>query len=134
MAISRWDPFRDLLALHQRLDRLTSSEASGWSPPTDLYETPDHYVITAEIAGLTRGDVDLEVGEGHLTLRGRRPEPSICCEQYHRVERGHGTFSRTFDLPQAVDAAQITADLRDGVLTVTVPKIPDPGPRRVPID
>jgi len=133
VAFSRWDPFRDLLALHQRLDRLTSPDAPGWTPPVDLYETPDHYVITAEVGGLTRADVDVQVREGRLTLRGRRADTGLPCERYHRVERGHGTFSRTFELPQAIAADDISADLCDGVLTVTVPKRVEPA-RKVPVE
>ena len=132
MAFSRWDPFRDLLALHQRLD-LTSPEAPGWTPSVDLYETPEQYVVTAEVSGLERADIDVQVRDGQLTLRGRRPGPDVACEQYHRVERGHGTFARTFELPQAVEFGHITADLRDGVLTITVPKSAEQSPRRVPI-
>ncbi len=132
MAFPRWDPFRDLLALHQRLD-LSGPEASGWTPPVDLYETPEQYVITTEVSGLTREDIDVQVHDGQLTLRGRRPESEVTCEQYHRVERGHGVFSRTFELPQAVEFGEISADLRDGVLTITVPKTADAAPRRVPI-
>ncbi len=131
MAFSRWDPFRDFLLRPQF--GVTGHDPPGWTPPVDLHETPEQYVITAEVSGLRREDIDVQVHDGQLTLRGRRPEPEVACEQYHRVERGHGTFSRTFELPQAVEFGHISADLRDGVLTVTVPKSADQTPRRVPI-
>jgi HSP20 family protein len=124
MAFTRWDPIRDLLAIQQRLDRFAPG-AAGWVPPVDLHETPDHYVITAELPGVRREDLHIEVQDGRLTLSGGRREREVACEQYHRVERGHGSFSRTFQLPLPVDADGIVADLRDGVLTVTCPKAND---------
>jgi HSP20 family protein len=121
VAFTRWDPIRDLLAIQQRLDRFKPGPA-GWAPPVDLNETPDHYVITAELPGLDRQDLEIHMNDGRLTLAGVRRERGEVCEQYHRVERGHGSFSRTFQLPVPVDAERITADLRDGVLTVMCPK------------
>ena len=121
MAFTRWDPIRDLLAIQQRLDRFAPGPA-GWVPPVDLHETPDEYVITAELPGLKREHLQIEMLDGRLTLSGVRSEREPTCEQYHRVERGHGAFSRSFQLPIPVDAARITADLHDGVLTVTCPK------------
>lgn len=132
MAFTRWDPIRDLLAIQQRLDRFAPGPA-GWIPPVDLHETPDHYVLTAELPGLKREDLDIHMHDGQLTLSGVRREREVACEQYHRVERGHGSFSRTFQLPVPVDADHIVADLRDGVLTVTCPKTNDPGARRIRI-
>lgn len=121
MAFARWDPIRDLLAIQQRLDRFAPGPA-GWVPPVDLHETTDHYIVTAELPGLLREDLEIHLHDGRLTLSGVRRERGSACEQYHRVERGHGAFSRSFQLPIPVDAARITADLHDGVLTVTCPK------------
>lgn len=132
VAFARWDPIRDLLAIQQRLDRFAPGQA-GWTPPVDVHETPDSYVITAELPGLTRDDLEINFHDGRLTLSGARQERTAACEQYHRVERGHGSFSRTFQLPLAVDLDRISADLRDGVLTVTCPKHADAGARRVRI-
>jgi HSP20 family protein len=125
VAFARWDPIRDLLAIQQRLDRFAPGP-SGWTPPVDLYETPDRYVITAELPGMNKEDLGIQVLEGRLTISGTRRERPQACEQYHRVERGHGSFGRTFQLPVPVDAAGVTADLRDGVLTVICPKAADP--------
>src|SRR4249920_2245162 len=118
MAFGRWDPIGDLLAIQQRINRLATS-ASGWVPAIDVHKTVEEYVVTAELPGLRKDDIDINVGDGRLELSGTRPEPSEPAEQYHRVERGHGSFSRTFQFPLPVDAARITADLRDGLLTVT---------------
>jgi len=131
VAFARWDPIRDLLAIQQRLDRFAPGPA-GWTPPVDLHETPDAYVVTAELPGLGREDIDIQFLDSRLTLSGvRRERPA--CEQYHRIERGHGAFSRTFQLPLPIDAEAITADLRDGVLTVVCPKTAEPNGRRIRI-
>jgi HSP20 family protein len=132
VAFTRWDPIRDLLAIQQRLDRFAPGPA-GWVPPVDLHETPDRYVITAELPGLHQEDLHIQLHDGRLTLSGTRRKRDVACEQYHRVERGHGSFSRTFQLPVPVDPEAIVADLRDGVLTVTCPKTTDDSPRRIRI-
>ena len=132
MAFARWDPIHDLLAIQQRLDRFAPGPA-GWVLPVDLHETLEQYVITAELPGLQRDDLQIDVHDGQLTLSGVRRARGTPCEQYHRVERGHGSFSRTFQLPVPVDAGRVTADLRDGVLTVICPKTVEPGGRRIRI-
>ena len=131
MAFARWDPIRDLLAIQQRLDRFAPGPA-GWTPPVDLLETTDAYVVVAELPGVERDDLTISVhDDGRLTLAGMRRER--VGDEYHRIERGHGSFSRTFHLPIPVDGDRITADLRDGVLTVTCPKASEAGGRRVHI-
>jgi HSP20 family protein len=121
VAFARWDPIRDLLAIQQRLDRFAAGQ-TGWTPRVDLHETPDAYVVTAELPGLTRDDIEIQFHEDRLILGGTRRERISTCEQYHRIERGHGAFSRAFQLPVPVDPDRITADLHDGILTVTCPK------------
>ena len=129
MAFARWDPIRDLLAIQQRLDRFAPGPA-GWSPPVDLLETTNAYLVMAELPGVIREDLTISMhDDGRLTIAGVRRER--LGEEYHRVERGHGNFSRTFHLPIPVDADRITADLHDGVLTVSCPKAPDGGGRRI---
>jgi HSP20 family protein len=130
VAFARWDPIRDLLAIQQRLDRFAPGPA-GWAPPVDLHETDQHYVITAEVPGLRRDDLQIHAQDGRLTLSGSRADRAVPCEQYHRIERGHGAFQRTFELPLPIAVDGITADLKDGVLTVVVPKAPDATPRRI---
>lgn len=132
MAFARWDPIRDLLAIQQRLDRFAPGP-SGWTPAVDILETADRYIVTAEVPGMSRDDLDISVHEGRLTLSGERRGRIPPCEQYHRVERGHGSFSRTFHLPVPMDSERITADLRDGVLTVTCPKAANGSARRIQV-
>jgi HSP20 family protein len=130
VAFTGWDPVRDLLAIQQRLDRFAPGPA-GWVPPVDVHETADAYVVTAELPGLQREDLHIHIEGARLTLEGTRGNLRGPCEQYHRVERGYGAFSRTFQLPAPVDPERIVASLRDGVLTVHCPKTTDSNPRRV---
>jgi HSP20 family protein len=121
VAFTRWDPVRDLLAIHQRLDRLETGP-DGWVPAVDLHETPDAYILSAELPGLRRDDIEIHVREDHVTLEGVRHDHSGPCSDYHCVERGRGSFARMFQLPGPVHADQISANLHDGVLTVICPK------------
>ena len=131
MAFARWDPLRDLLAIQHRLERVSAGH-QGWAPAVDLCETAEAFIVTAELPGVAREQVRIEVHDGRLTLQGRR-DARVPCEQYHQVERGHGEFSRSFALPPTVDPEKIAADLRNGVLTITVPKAPERGARRVDV-
>jgi HSP20 family protein len=132
VAFARWDPFRELIAIQHRLDRLAGPAAHEWAPAVDICETETAFIITAELPGLAREQVEIAYQDGRLTLQGRR-DCRVPCEQYHQLERGHGEFLRSFDLPQPVDGNGITADLAHGVLTVTVPKSREALPRHVPI-
>lgn len=132
VAFSRWDPLHDLLALHERLNRLGVDDAPGWSPAVDLYETPDRFVLSLELPGLTRDHIKIEIQQETLIVRGERPVHHEEGARYHRVERGHGAFARSFALPQPVDVEAVAAEFRDGVLTVVVPKLA-PQQRRVDI-
>ncbi len=132
MAFARWDPLQDLLALHERLNRLAGDRAPGWAPAVDLYETADHYLISVELPGLTKSDFEISVQDGKVTIKGVRPQQAAGHEQFHRVERGRGPFLRSFALPQPIDNTGISADLRDGVLAVVIPKI-TARPRRVEV-
>ena len=132
MAFARWDPIRDLLAIQQRLDRYAPGP-TGWTPAVDILETSDQYIVIAEVAGMRRDDLDIRVHEGRLTIAGERRERTPQCEQYHRVERGHGRFSRAFALPEAIDVERVSADLKEGLLTVTIPKAADGVSRRIQV-
>ena len=134
VAFSRWDPLRDLLALHEQIGHLVGTDAPGWTPPVDLYETPTDFVLTAELPGLSRDQIEIHAEDSRIVIRGARaagPDRAIPCEQYHRVERGHGRFSRAFTRPAPIDVDSITAELKDGILTVTIPKSTDRGTRRI---
>jgi HSP20 family protein len=132
VAFARWDPLRDLLAIQHRLERLSSTSPQGWAPAVDVCETAEAFILTAELPGLSRDQIRIELQDGRVTLQGRR-DARVPCEQYHQVERGHGEFSRSFALPPGLKADEIAADLRDGVLTITVPKTEERGPRRVDV-
>ena len=132
VAFARWDPFRDLIAIQHRIERLSAAGSHGWVPAVDLCETATAFVVTAELPGIARDQIQISVRDGRLTLQGKR-DARVACEHYHQVERGHGEFSRTFPLPPHVDADRIVAEMSAGVLTVTVPKVPEPGPRRVDV-
>ena len=127
------DPLRDLRAWQERMERL-ATHVSAWDPPIDVYETAARYVLTAEVPGLEREQIELAVKDNRLTIRGVRPGagPETPTRRYHQVERGHGSFQRTFEFIDAVDQNGISADLRDGVLTVTLPKLATP-PRRIEV-
>src|SRR5262245_25171063 len=134
MAFSRWDPIRDLLALHDHIGQLVGTDAPGWTPPVDLFETAGAFVLTAELPGLSRDQIDIHAEESRITIRGERSSGQVSCEQYHRVERGHGRFSRAFVLPEPVDVESVSADLKDGLLTVTIPKAGGRGARRISVE
>jgi HSP20 family protein len=137
MAFTRWDPLRDLLALHEQIGQLVGTDAPGWTPPVDLYETASEFVLTAELPGLSRDQIDIQAEGSRLIIRGERAAvlcgPEVGCEQFHRVERGHGHFSRAFSLPEPIDVDAIGADLKDGILTITMPKSAGRGTRKISV-
>ncbi len=133
VAFSRWDPLHDLLAQQERMNRLGPDDPPGWTPAVDLYETLDRFVLSIELPGLKRDQIKIELQHEILTVRGDRAVHHEEGAQFHRVERGHGPFTRTFSLPQAVDADAVQAEFRDGVLTVVIPKVAPPS-RRVPVE
>jgi HSP20 family protein len=128
-----WDPLRDLQAWQERLVR---HHHEAWTPPIDVYETADMYVITAEVPGLTREHVELALEDRRLTIRGSRPDApagSAGAVRFHQVERGRGPFARTFEFAEKVDSSRVAADLSDGVLTVRLPKVPEPPARKIEV-
>ena len=135
VAFRQRDPFRDMLGLHEQLGLLVGTDAPGWTPPVDLYETAAEFVLVAEVPGLRREQIEIHAEDNRITIRGVRESgpagTDVPCEQYHRVERGHGRFSRTFALPEPIDVDGVSADLRDGLLTITIRKAADHGRRRI---
>lgn len=128
------DPLRDLRAWQERLERLAAPRGSAWDPPMDVYETPARYVVTAEVPGLAREQIELAVQENRLTIRGVRPAAAdeTPGRHFHQIERGHGAFQRTFEFVDVVDQDGISAELHNGVLTVTLRKTATP-PRRIEV-
>lgn len=146
MAIVRWDPFRDLISIQDRMNRLfeqtlarTREEegiaASTWMPAVDIYETPDQVVMKAELPGLTREDIEINVRDNALSLRGQRKfEKDVKEENYLRIERAYGSFQRSFTLPVTIQQDKIKAVFRDGVLELTLPKAEEARPKQIKID
>ncbi len=99
----------------------------------DLHETAGEYVLTAELPGLSQANLQVHVRDARLTIAGVRHERPTACERHHQVERGHGSFSRTFQLPNPVDATRVSAQLSDGVLTVVCPKALEGSARRIDV-
>jgi HSP20 family protein len=136
VAFTRWDPLNDLLALHEQIGQLVGADAPGWTPPVDLYETSNEFVLTAELPGLSRDQIEIHAEQYRIVIRGARaagPSSDVACEQFHRVERGHGRFSRAFTLPEAIDVERVSADLKDGILTVSIPKAVEQDARRIDV-
>lgn len=142
MAITRRDPFRDLLNLQGEMTRLfgraygeeSEGARSSWAPPIDIYETPDAYRVVAELPGFSPDQVDVTVNEGTLTIKGERKfYDEVNEENFHRVERRFGAFQRLVSLPAQVDADKVDATFDKGVLTVSIPKAEVAKPRRIEI-
>ena len=130
MTLNRWDPLRDLLNFQERVSRLvaaTSHEAAcgpraTWCPVVDMLETPDSYVINMELPGVGKDNIRIEARGRRLTISGERPEFPRELAAYHTVERGHGAFERSFELPVDTDVEGAEAKYVDGVLTIEFPK------------
>ena len=148
MAVSRWDPFRDLMSIQNELNRLfgrtyAGGEAGGstgastgtaWMPQLDVFETGDRFVVKVELAGVEPNDVDLSVEDSTLTIRGERKfYENVQEENFHRVERRYGAFARSLTLPQTADAERIEASFDKGVLTIEVPKVEQAKPKKISI-
>lgn len=145
MSIIRYDPFRDLRGLQDEVNRLFSTNLSrafgeegiargAWSPSVDIYENKDQIVLEAELPGMKRDDFDLSIENNVITLRGeRRFEKKDEGDNYHRVERSYGSFTRSFTLPQTVDAEAVAAEYRNGVLRIKMPKREEIKARRIEI-
>lgn len=119
--------------MQEQIGQLVGTDAPGWTPPVDFYETADAFVLTIELPGLSREQVDIQAEESRVVIRGERASGQVSCEQYHRVERGHGRFSRAFMLPEPIDVDAVTADLKDGLLTLAMPKAGGRGARHVDV-
>jgi HSP20 family protein len=130
MPFVHWDPCREVAGASDPVTEAASGR--GWTPPVDLYETPERYVIVVELAGIPRASVRVTVEDSRLTFEGERPAAAPP-ERYHRLERGYGAFARTFRLPSPIDASAVEARSRDGLLTIRIPKSRPAGPHRVDV-
>jgi HSP20 family protein len=137
MNLVRWDPFRELEWMHARLNRMFSERPfrgadetelsfADWAPAADVQETEKEYVIKADLPDVKKDDVKVEYDDGVLTVEGERKlEREDKGTKYHKIERGYGKFVRRFALPTEVDTTKVTAEFKDGVLNVHLPKSPN---------
>jgi HSP20 family protein len=145
MTIMRYDPFRDLRTLQEEVNRLFSTNMTrafddegigrgAWAPSVDIYENKDQIVLEAELPGMKQEDFDLSIENNVITLRGERKfEKTDENDNYHRVERSYGAFTRSFTLPHTVSAEGATAEYNNGVLRVTLPKREETKARRIQV-
>ena len=136
MSVRRFDPVRDLFFLQERMNRLfddnlargREGRANAWIPLADAYEVADGFVVTMELPGVEEADLRIDLDGEDLVVRGERKPPEVKAESFHRMERSHGSFARSFRLTAPVDFERIRAELKDGILKIELPK---EGPRRV---
>jgi len=143
MAITRWDPIRDLMNLQNSINSMLAESPSTaraddsygtWMPPVDIFERGDDLVIRAELPGIDRKDIDIHVENNTLTLRGeRKRDTEIEDGKTYRVERTVGSFMRRFSLPTTVNSTKIAARCKDGILEIVLPKMEEAKARRVEI-
>jgi HSP20 family protein len=145
MAIVRWDPFRELNAVQERMNRLFSDAYRAadddvmrrgvWAPPVDIFDSGNHeLVIKAELPDMKKEDIEITVENNTLTLRGEKKMDSELREEHcHRIERTYGVFSRTFSLPTTVDTTRVSADYKNGVLTIKLPVREEAKPKQIQV-
>ena len=143
LTVSRWEPFRDMLTMQSRLNRLLGDSiqaydgpegVGSWVPPVDIVEEPERLLFRAEIPGVSREDIDIKVENGTLLLRGeKKQEREVEGETAHRIERFYGAFTRSFALPATIDTDKIQARYKDGVLELVLPKAEVAKPRKIQI-
>jgi HSP20 family protein len=141
MSLIKWSPYRNLISLPDEIDRFFNGfgldlnvSDSVWSPTVDISETENQYEVNAEIPGLKKEDIKLSVEDNVLTLSGeRKVEKETDKKNYHRIEREYGKFERSFRLPKEVDAENIKAKYKNGVLTVQLPKTEAVKPKEIAV-
>jgi len=145
MAIIRWDPFRDIVTLREKMNRLFEDAvtargeekemiSSTWTPSVDIYETENEIVLTAEVPGIDEKDIDIKIENNTLSLQGERKfEKETKEENYHRIERSYGSFFRSFTIPHNVDQDKIEAEHESGVLRILMPKKPETKPKKIKV-
>lgn len=146
MNLVNYDPFRDLRSLQDEVNRLFSTSyprgggddnqmmRGAWNPSVDIYENNDHIVLEAELPGMSPDDVNISIENNVLTLHGeRRFEKKDERDNFHRVERSYGSFTRSFTLPPTVSSENVEANFDNGVLRLTLAKREEAKPRRIEI-
>jgi len=148
MTVVRWDPFRELEEVSDRLNRafarsgLRSAPQPGkdamtvfdWTPSVDIAETPEEFLVKAELPDVKKEDIKISVDDGILRIQGeRRQEKEEKGKRWHRVERSYGSFLRTFSLPENIDDTKLSAEFKDGVLNLRLPKSATAKPKSLQI-
>jgi len=145
MNIVRWDPFRELEGMQARLNRMFSDRPfrgtdgdelsfAEWAPAVDIQETDNEYVVKADLPEVKKEDVKVEFEDGVLTVEGeRKQEKEEKGKKFHKVERAYGKFVRRFALPTEVDATKVSAEFKEGVLNVHLPKSPNGKPKSISV-
>ena len=142
-SLIRWEPFRGISTLQDQVNRLfdntflgrSESSLASWAPAVDVHETENELVVTADIPGMNEKDLDVRVENNMLTISGeRKTETNVKDDNYLRVERSYGSFSRSFSLPNTVNPEAIAAEYKNGVLTVKLPKRAEAKPRQVKVN
>jgi HSP20 family protein len=139
MAVVRWDPTRELASMEvDRLNRMFSHFFEPlnrtWSPAVDIVEMDDQVVLKAELPDMKREDISITFENSTLTIRGERKlDETVKRENYQRLERFYGQFSRSFTLPATIDASGITASYKDGVLTIRLPQREEAKPKQIEV-
>jgi HSP20 family protein len=145
MNIARWDPFRDLEDLHSRLNRLFGQPAvrrtteegdffADWTPALDLEETDGEYLVKADLPAVKKEDVKVSLEDGVLAIEGeRKQEKEEKGTKFHRIERSYGKFVRRLTVPTDADPQKVSAEFKDGVLNVHLPKSPAAKPRSIEV-
>ena len=146
MALVRWDPFRNVATLQDRINRLFEDafprsrdidddvSMCAWRPAVDIYETENGLVLKAELPGVKKEDVSVEIKDNILTLKGERVEDKRVDEDnYYRRERCFGTFQRSFNLEQNIQPEKIKAKFKDGVLEVEIPRPEEEKPKKISV-
>lgn len=125
----RWDPLKDIMNLQDRMQRVfqdgfQTADKGQWQPPVDIYENDEEIVILAEIPGVNEENIDIQINDGLLLIHGEKQSPmERSSDSYYRLERPFGKFARSFAIPTNVDADNVSAKLKDGVLCVTLKKL-----------
>ena len=142
--ITRWEPFRNISTLQEQVNRLFDSSFKGngdnstlttWAPAVDIYETENELVLKADLPDIDEKNLDIRVENNMLTIRGERKfEQKVNEDNYLRIERTYGSFSRSFSLPSTVNTEAIKADYKNGVLTVQLPKRAESKPKQVKVN
>ena len=145
MTLVRWSPFRDMMGFQEEMNRMfndflsRSAERSDegallWNPVVDIAENEDHITVTAEFPGMTKDDIKISLQDNVLSLIGeKKQEKEEKKTNFHRIERTFGAFQRSFVLPTAVETGKVNAAMKDGVLTITLPKAEEAKPREIAI-